>query len=61
MDFKSMFISGIINVLTTTPLWVVNTRLKMRGLEVTPERNNNEYTTLYGRYIQYYRHILQIL
>ncbi|XP_029667604.1 peroxisomal membrane protein PMP34-like isoform X1 [Formica exsecta] len=41
-------IAGIINVLTTTPLWVVNTRLKMRGIEVThPERNNNEYTTLY--------------
>lgn len=39
-------IAGIINVLTTTPLWVVNTRLKMRGIEVTSERNNNEYTTL---------------
>lgn len=40
-------IAGIINVLTTTPLWVVNTRLKMKGIEVTSERNNNEYTTLY--------------
>lgn len=40
-------IAGIINVLTTTPLWVVNTRLKMKGIQVTPERNNNEYTTLY--------------
>ncbi|XP_011169843.1 peroxisomal membrane protein PMP34 [Solenopsis invicta] len=39
-------IAGVINVLTTTPLWVVNTRLKMRGVELVPERNNNEYTTL---------------
>jgi len=47
------FFLGIINVLTTTPLWVVNTRLKMKGIQVTPERNNNEYTTLYGKYILY--------
>lgn len=40
-------IAGVINVLMTTPLWVVNTRLKMRGVEITPKRNNNEYTTLY--------------
>jgi len=39
---------GVINVLTTTPLWVVNTRLKMRGIGLNPERNNNEYTTLWG-------------
>lgn len=44
------YILGIINVLTTTPLWVVNTRLKMKGIEVTSERNNNEYTTLYGKF-----------
>jgi len=44
-----MFILGVINVLTTTPLWVVNTRLKMKGVGVTLERNNNnKYTTLYG-------------
>ncbi|XP_011698556.1 PREDICTED: peroxisomal membrane protein PMP34 [Wasmannia auropunctata] len=43
-DLLLASVAGVINVLTTTPLWVVNTRLKMRGL--TPERNNNEYTTL---------------
>ena len=43
-----MFILGVINVLITTPLWVVNTRLKMRGVGLTLERNNNEYATLYG-------------
>ncbi|EZA58944.1 hypothetical protein DMN91_010672 [Ooceraea biroi] len=46
-DLLIASIAGVINVLTTTPLWVVNTRLKMRGIGVTPERNNNEYTTLY--------------
>lgn len=49
-----MFITGVINVLTTTPLWVVNTRLKMRGIGLTSERNNNEYTTLYGTKILEY-------
>ncbi|KAH0955195.1 hypothetical protein HN011_010536 [Eciton burchellii] len=46
-DLLIASIAGIINVLTTTPLWVVNTRLKMRGVGLVPERNNNEYTTLY--------------
>ncbi|KAK0168180.1 hypothetical protein PV327_002006 [Microctonus hyperodae] len=39
-------IAGIINVLVTTPLWVVNTRLKMRGINGVPEQNNNEYNNL---------------
>ncbi|XP_012523130.1 peroxisomal membrane protein PMP34 [Monomorium pharaonis] len=46
-DLLLASIAGVINVLTTTPLWVVNTRLKMRGVGLAPERNNNEYTTLY--------------
>lgn len=25
------FVTGIVNVLMTTPLWVVNTRLKLQG------------------------------
>ncbi|CAD6215901.1 GSCOCG00000718001-RA-CDS [Cotesia congregata] len=36
----------IINVLVTTPLWVVNTRLKMKGIGGIPEKNNNEYNNL---------------
>ncbi|KOC60633.1 Peroxisomal membrane protein PMP34 [Habropoda laboriosa] len=47
-DLLVASIAGIINVLTTTPLWVVNTRLKMRGVGHSQERNNNEYNTLYG-------------
>ncbi|XP_025163208.1 peroxisomal membrane protein PMP34 [Harpegnathos saltator] len=46
-DLLLASIAGVINVLTTTPLWVVNTRLKMRGVATAPERNNNEYDTLY--------------
>ncbi|KZC08344.1 PREDICTED: peroxisomal membrane protein PMP34 isoform X1 [Dufourea novaeangliae] len=46
-DLLVASIAGVINVLTTTPLWVVNTRLKMRGVGQAPERNNNEYSTLY--------------
>ncbi|KAL6442226.1 hypothetical protein ACFW04_002472 [Cataglyphis niger] len=49
-------IAGIINVLTTTPLWVVNTRLKMKGIEDISERNNNEYTTLYDGLMHIWKH-----
>ncbi|KAL0118412.1 hypothetical protein PUN28_009223 [Cardiocondyla obscurior] len=45
-DLLLASVAGIINVITTTPLWVVNTRLKMRGVGLTSERNNNEYNTL---------------
>ncbi|XP_020290774.1 peroxisomal membrane protein PMP34 [Pseudomyrmex gracilis] len=45
-DLLLASIAGVINVLTTTPLWVVNTRLKMKGVGVVTEKNNNEYTTL---------------
>ncbi|PSN39434.1 Peroxisomal membrane protein PMP34 [Blattella germanica] len=31
-DLLLASVAGIINVLTTTPLWVVNTRLKMKGV-----------------------------
>ncbi|XP_017887992.1 peroxisomal membrane protein PMP34 [Ceratina calcarata] len=47
-DLLVASIAGVINVLTTTPLWVVNTRLKMKGIGTSQERNNNEYSTLYG-------------
>ncbi|XP_033366891.1 peroxisomal membrane protein PMP34 isoform X1 [Bombus vosnesenskii] len=46
---------GVINVLTTTPLWVVNTRLKMRGINNTQERNNL-YNTLYDGLIYIWKY-----
>lgn len=55
-DLLLASIAGVINVLTTTPLWVVNTRLKMRGVESAPERNNNEYDTLYDGIVHIWRY-----
>ncbi|XP_047362360.1 peroxisomal membrane protein PMP34 isoform X2 [Vespa velutina] len=46
-DLLVASIAGVINVLTTTPLWVVNTRLKMKGISSVAEKNNNDYNTLY--------------
>ncbi|XP_046813775.1 peroxisomal membrane protein PMP34 [Vespa crabro] len=46
-DLLVASIAGVINVLTTTPLWVVNTRLKMKGIGSVAEKNNNDYNTLY--------------
>ncbi|PVD38005.1 hypothetical protein C0Q70_00610 [Pomacea canaliculata] len=33
-DLSLAFISGVVNVLTTTPLWVANTRLKLQGAKL---------------------------
>lgn len=55
-DLLVASIAGVINVLTTTPLWVVNTRLKMRGIGQAPEKNNNEYTTLYDGLMHIWRY-----
>ncbi|XP_050593325.1 peroxisomal membrane protein PMP34 [Bombus affinis] len=53
-DLLVASIAGVINVLTTTPLWVVNTRLKMRGINNTQERNL--YNTLYGGLIHIWKY-----
>lgn len=39
-------IAGIINVFTTTPFWVVNTRVRMRGLKDTSDEINKYYKNL---------------
>ncbi|XP_055843641.1 peroxisomal membrane protein PMP34 [Episyrphus balteatus] len=39
-------IAGIINVLTTTPFWVVNTRIKMRGVSGVVDDNSKHYKNL---------------
>ena len=45
-----LFVLGVINVLTTTPLWVVNTRLKMKGVatEHGQPKNVDQYNGLFG-------------
>ncbi|CAL7936349.1 unnamed protein product [Xylocopa violacea] len=55
-DLLIASIAGVINVLTTTPLWVVNTRLKMRGICQDQERNNNEYNTLWDGLIHIWKY-----
>ncbi|XP_030372001.1 peroxisomal membrane protein PMP34 [Scaptodrosophila lebanonensis] len=39
-------IAGIINVFTTTPFWVVNTRLRMRDVAGTSDEINKHYKNL---------------
>ncbi|GAB0089989.1 peroxisomal membrane protein PMP34 [Sergentomyia squamirostris] len=39
-------IAGAVNVLTTTPCWVVNTRLKMKGIKATSGVDNAPYENL---------------
>ena len=55
-DLLVASIAGIINVLTTTPLWVVNTKLKMRGIDQAREPNNNEYNTLYDGLVHMWKY-----
>ncbi|XP_067673499.1 peroxisomal membrane protein PMP34-like isoform X1 [Haliotis asinina] len=48
------FVSGIVNVLVTTPLWVVNTRIKLQGAKLHTKKYE-EHTT------QQYKGILDCL
>ena len=41
-------IAGVVNVLTTTPLWVVNTRVKMQGIRNEEFRNPQHFNGLLG-------------
>lgn len=50
-------VSGIANVLTTTPFWVVNSRLKMKGL--SGNRNDDE-TSKYSNLFEGLMYIAQI-
>ena len=36
------FMTGATNVLTTTPLWVVNTRLKIQGVRTTSSKKSDD-------------------
>uniref|UniRef100_A0A6B2EDZ2 Putative mitochondrial carrier protein n=1 Tax=Phlebotomus kandelakii TaxID=1109342 RepID=A0A6B2EDZ2_9DIPT len=40
-------VAGVVNVLTTTPCWVVNTRLKMKGIKATGGADRAPYTNLF--------------
>ena len=46
-----VIVPGVINVLATTPLWVVNTRLKMKGVGTGHGQLKNvadQYNGLFG-------------
>lgn len=43
-DLLIGIVSGVVNVLTTTPMWVVNTRLKLQGVKF---RNEDLHQTQY--------------
>ncbi|XP_055701063.1 peroxisomal membrane protein PMP34 [Phlebotomus papatasi] len=40
-------VAGVVNVLTTTPCWVVNTRLKMKGIKASGGQDNAPYSNLF--------------
>ncbi|RUS72801.1 hypothetical protein EGW08_019438 [Elysia chlorotica] len=42
LDLSVAFISGCVNVLLTTPLWVANTRLKLQGAKLHTEHYNKK-------------------
>lgn len=57
-DLGLATVAGIINVLATTPFWVVNTRLKMKGLEEQQQSPKAATTTLgYANLIEGLRYI----
>ncbi|KAG8436407.1 hypothetical protein GDO86_007488 [Hymenochirus boettgeri] len=55
-DLTLGFIAGVVNVLITTPLWVVNTRLKLQGAKF---RNDDIVPTSYTGIIDAFRCILR--
>ncbi|XP_068096317.1 peroxisomal membrane protein PMP34 isoform X2 [Hyperolius riggenbachi] len=55
-DLTIGFIAGVVNVLLTTPLWVVNTRLKLQGAKF---RNEDIVPTTYTGIIDAFKKILQ--
>uniref|UniRef100_K1Q6U2 Peroxisomal membrane protein PMP34 n=1 Tax=Magallana gigas TaxID=29159 RepID=K1Q6U2_MAGGI len=46
-DLLMAFVSGVINVVITNPLWVVNTRIKIQGLKCGTEKQKTAPTPLY--------------
>lgn len=45
-DLMLGIVAGVVNVLTTTPFWVVNTRLKLKGLSGVVNESNKHYDNL---------------
>ena len=44
-----LFLSGLVNVLVTTPLWVVNSRLKVQGARIRDSQHTkHQYNGILG-------------
>lgn len=46
-DLTFAYIAGVVNVLVTTPLWVVNTRLKLQGIKFETEKYRGDKRVRY--------------
>uniref|UniRef100_A0A3Q1FGG4 Solute carrier family 25 member 17 n=1 Tax=Acanthochromis polyacanthus TaxID=80966 RepID=A0A3Q1FGG4_9TELE len=52
-DLLIGIVSGVVNVLTTTPMWVVNTRLKLQGVKFRNEDlHQTQYTGIFDAFSQ---------
>lgn len=52
--FRSFYHPGVVNVLVTTPLWVVNTRLKLQGAKFrNTDIRPTHYTGIMGEVMIY--------
>lgn len=47
-DLTFAFVSGVVNVLVTTPLWVVNTRLKLQGIKFETDEYRGDKQVRYS-------------
>lgn len=58
-DLSLAFVSGVVNVLLTTPLWVANTRLKLQGAKLHTKAYDKDSSRRYEGIIDCLQKIIQ--
>ncbi|XP_019642038.1 PREDICTED: peroxisomal membrane protein PMP34-like isoform X2 [Branchiostoma belcheri] len=58
-DLCLAFMAGVVNVLLTTPMWVVNTRLKLQGAKFTGEEQRENKPPHYKGIMDAFRRIVR--
>ncbi|XP_078691172.1 peroxisomal membrane protein PMP34-like isoform X1 [Branchiostoma floridae x Branchiostoma belcheri] len=58
-DLCLAFMAGVVNVLLTTPMWVVNTRLKLQGAKFTGEEQRENKPHHYKGIVDAFRRIVR--